>query len=404
MIKLKTEEDRLTVSEITSLIKGSLEQSFSGVHIEGEISNYRPASSGHLYFTLKDAGAMISAVMFRGRAARLDFEPEDGQLVIASGNVSVYEKRGNYQIICERLEKAGAGDILIMLEDRKRKLAAEGLFDESRKKPLPLFPSRVAVITSPTGAAIKDIMRVTRRRNAGVDIVILPAAVQGDAAAAAIERQIRTANRLKLGDVIIVGRGGGSLEDLLPFSEEGVVRAIADSTIPVISAVGHEIDLALSDLAADVRAPTPSAAAEIVSANRVELIQHIQQMHSRMAGEITRRLERITMLLGHFSAENLERNFRIMIQPMLLRLDDAKEDLIRAMKDITVRTRHRLQLADRGLESQSPLSILDKGYALITDTSTHEIITDASTTKPGDEISVRLKRGSLDARITGVEP
>jgi exodeoxyribonuclease VII large subunit len=404
VIKVKSAADRLTVSEITSLIKRSLEHSFSGVRIEGEISNYRPSSSGHLYFTLKDAGAMISAVMFRGRASRLDFAPEDGQLVIASGNISVYEKRGNYQIICERLEKAGVGDILAMLEERKRKLAAEGLFDETRKKPLPLFPSRVAVVTSPTGAAIKDILRVTRRRNAGVNIVILPAQVQGDAAAPVIERQIRAANRLKLGDVIVVTRGGGSLEDLLPFSDERVVRAVAESSIPIISAVGHEIDLSLSDLAADVRAATPSAAAEIVSANRVELVQHIHQIRSRMEGEIAQRLERIQMLLGHFSTENLERSFRVLIQPLLLRLDDAKEDLIRSMKDLTLSKRHRLELGERGLNSQSPLSILDRGYALVSTRDTNELITTAGTAKPGDEVNIRLKQGSLGARVTEVKP
>ncbi|MBT3273514.1 MAG: exodeoxyribonuclease VII large subunit, partial [Spirochaetales bacterium] len=231
-----------SVSEITTLIKRSLESEYSGVRIEGEISNFRPAASEHLYFTLKDADAMISAVMFRGRASRLSFQPEDGQLVVAGGNISVYAKRGNYQIICDSLTKAGVGEILVMLEERKKRLAAEGLFDDVYKKPLPLFPSKIAVVTSPTGAALQDIMRVTRRRNAGIDIVVLPALVQGDGAAEAIAKQIKTANQHRLGDVIVVGRGGGSLEDLLPFSEEVVVRAVAESELPIISAVGHEID------------------------------------------------------------------------------------------------------------------------------------------------------------------
>lgn len=396
-------DSRFTVSEITALIKRSLEDEFSGIKIEGEISNFRPSSTGHLYFTLKDERAVISAVMFRSRAARLSFSPEDGQKVIASGSISVYEKRGNYQIICERLEIAGEGNLLLLLEERKKKLAAMGLFDESRKKPLPLFPSRVAVVTSPTGAALRDILRVTRRRNAGVDIVVLPSPVQGDGAAPIIARQIAAANTYGLGDVIIIGRGGGSLEDLLPFSEEVVVHAVAGSEIPVISAVGHEIDLALSDLAADVRAPTPSAAAEIVSASRIELLQRIQQIRIRLEGEIHRRIERIRLLLTRFSTEDLERNFRILIQPLLLRLDDAKEELVRGMKERALQTGHRLELLKSALESQSPYAILGKGYSLVTDRKTNTLITDSAQTGPGNAITVKLSRGSLGAEVTEVE-
>ena len=314
----------LRVSEITALIKNTLEQTFYGVAIEGEISNYRPAASGHLYFTLKDSDSMIQAVMFRGKASRLDFTPGDGQLVIARGNVSVYAKRGNYQILCDSLKKAGEGELLALLEKRKRLLAAEGLFEEERKQSLPLYPARVAVITSPTGAAIRDILRVLGRRSAGIDLVVLPSVVQGDAAAESIANQLRVANDHNLGDVIIVGRGGGSLEDLLPFSEEVVVRAIAESKIPVISAVGHEIDIALSDLVADVRAPTPSAAAEIVSAQREELLQRVNIASERITHNLTTQIERRRMLLDRFQPETLERSFRILIQPILLRLDDAR--------------------------------------------------------------------------------
>ncbi len=264
-------ERPLSVSALTALVKELLEESLPSVLVEGEISNCRPASSGHLYFTLKDKGAMLQAVMFRYRSKVTGFEPVDGALARARGNITVYAARGQYQMIVERLERAGEGDILAMLEDRKRALAAEGLFDESRKRALPRFPSRVAIVTSPTGAAIRDILNVLKRRNAGMDLVVLPTAVQGEAAAAQIASQIAAANRLSLGDVLIVGRGGGSIEDLLPFSDELVVRAIAASRIPVISAVGHEIDWALSDFAADLRAPTPSAAAELVSESRIAL-------------------------------------------------------------------------------------------------------------------------------------
>jgi exodeoxyribonuclease VII large subunit len=392
-----------SVSEITTLIKRSLESEYSGVRIEGEISNFRPAASEHLYFTLKDADAMISAVMFRGRASRLSFQPEDGQLVVAGGNISVYAKRGNYQIICDSLTKAGVGEILVMLEERKKRLAAEGLFDDVYKKPLPLFPSKIAVVTSPTGAALQDIMRVTRRRNAGIDIVVLPALVQGDGAAEAIAKQIKTANQHRLGDVIVVGRGGGSLEDLLPFSEEVVVRAVAESELPIISAVGHEIDLSLSDLAADVQAPTPSAAAEIVSANRLELQLRVDEISRRLETVLLQRTERIRLLLGQFSPENLERNFRMLIQPALLRLDDAKEELVRGMKEICVSARHRLELIDREFEAASPMEILAKGYALVSDSETGTLLSNSAQTEEGKNISIRLAEGNLGARVTEVE-
>ncbi len=390
------------VSEITSLIKDTLENSFYDIAVEGEISNFRAAASGHYYFTLKDSDAMIQAVMFRGRTGRLTFQPEDGQLVIARGNISVYAKRGNYQIICERLEMAGEGTILALLEKRKQALAAEGLFDESRKRPLPLYPSRVAVVTSPTGAAIRDILNVIGRRSAGIDLVILPAVVQGDEAARTIARQIRLANTHRLGDVVIVGRGGGSLEDLLPFSEEIVVRAIAESEIPVISAVGHEIDITLSDLAADVRAPTPSAAAEIVSARREELLQRIRTIVERMESEIRRRAEHARAILKHFTPQTLERSFRVLIQPVLLRLDDAKEALIRAMSDRVTRLSHGLALAVRELEAVSPIGLLEKGYAVVRERDTGRVVTDASSQRAGSKLNIRLHRGTMDAEVEEV--
>ncbi len=288
----ETIDKLFSVSEITSLIKDSLEGSFRGVRISGEISNCRPSSTGHLYFTLKDKDAMISAVMFKGRQKGLAFTPKDGMLVNASGNISVYALRGSYQIICDSLEKAGEGDLLAMLEERKQKLAEEGLFDSSRKKPLPLFPSKIAVVTSPTGAAVRDILRVTGRRNSGLNIVILPAPVQGDAAAKKIAEQIRRADEYNLADVVIIGRGGGSLEDLLPFSDEAVVRAVAECSLPIISAVGHEIDRSLSDYAADVSAPTPSAAAEIVSAGHGELADRVRTSYESIVREMRSQSER----------------------------------------------------------------------------------------------------------------
>ena len=230
-------EQIFSVSQITDLIKDILESSFRNIKIEGEISNWRPSAAGHIYFTLKDNNAQIKAVMFRGSAYKLNFRPKDGDKVCCTGSLSVYAPQGNYQIIVNSMEPVGSGNILQMLEERKRKLAAEGLFDSDRKRQLPLFPRTIGVVTSPTGAAIRDILNVTRRRNSTIDVVVLPAIVQGEGAADTIVKMIEIANFYQMCDVLIVGRGGGSLEDLLPFSEETVVRAIANSKIPTISAV-----------------------------------------------------------------------------------------------------------------------------------------------------------------------
>lgn len=395
-------EHRFQVSEITAHIKEILEQSFSTVTIEGEVSNFRPAASGHWYFTLKDREATIQAVMFKYRSSRVTFSPSDGQKVVVRGNISVYAKRGNYQIMCETMEKAGEGDILAMLEERKRKLAAEGLFDEALKRPLPFFPSRIAVVTSPTGAAIRDILQVLGRRSSGLDVVVLPAPVQGDSAGPKIAAQIRRANMLGLGDVIITGRGGGSLEDLLPFSEEEVVRAIADSEIPVISAVGHEIDRSLSDYAADVAAPTPSAAAELVSRSREELFERVSRLKEEMSTRIQNRAENTRLLIRQFTTENLEERFRQILQPYQLRLDDAKEEMLRGLQDMLTATRHRIEMLKASIEGNSPLTILRKGYAVVTDHTSGELLTSSGKTAPGNTLDIRLYKGRLGARVESI--
>ncbi len=387
------------VSEITGLIRRTLETEYSGIRVKGELSNVKQSSAGHLYFSLKDGKAIVSCVMFRGRFAHLHFQPVDGQEVIVGGNISVYAQRGVYQIICESMEKSGEGDILATLEERKKRLAAEGLFDTGRKKPLPLLPARLAVVTSPTGAAIRDILRVTGRRNAGVDIVILPAPVQGEEAAEKIAAQIRRANTWGLGEVIIVGRGGGSLEDLLPFSEEVVVRAIAESEIPVVSAVGHETDISLADLAADMRAPTPSAAAEIVTAAREELIQRVDEQKESITTAIERMIERVRLSLDRFTPEAIEMNFRVLLQPFLTRFDDDKEDMIHAFTDLVRQARHRLELSVRELGGLSPLEILKKGYSVVTDGKTGALLTDASKTSAGNKVDIRMHRGSIRAHV-----
>ena len=286
-----------SVSQITDLIKEILETSFRTITIEGEISNWRPSAAGHIYFTLKDNNAQIKAVIFRGAAMKLNFRPKDGDKVRCTGSLSVYAPQGNYQIIVNTMEIAGAGNILQMLEERKRKLAAEGLFDDSRKKPLPVMPKTIGVVTSPTGAAIRDILNVTKRRNPGMNILVLPAIVQGDGAAQTICKMLEIANFYELCDVLIVGRGGGSLEDLLPFSEESVVRAVAASKIPTISAVGHEIDWALCDYAADRRAPTPSAAAEMAVPLLADLLQNLAACKDDLYNTIKARTERTRLMV-----------------------------------------------------------------------------------------------------------
>ena len=388
---------KLSVSELTDLIKQNLEGAFASVVVEGELSNCRPSSTGHLYFTLKDAGAGISAVMFKNRLRFLAFEPKDGMLLRVRGGVSVYPPRGSYQIVCEEMEQAGAGEILALLEKRKRDLAAEGLFDEERKRPIPRFPAVVGVVSSPTGAAVRDILNVLGRRAGGVRVIILPAPVQGNEAAALIARRIQQANQWKLADVLIVGRGGGSLEDLLPFSGEAVVRAAAASQIPVVSAVGHEIDWALLDFAADLRAPTPSAAAELVSENREAALEAVRNLGGTLFSVIKARLERARLLVKPFSLEDLEYRFRAILQPRLVRFDDAKEGLLDALSAKTGELRRRLELALRGLEAGSPLAVLERGFSVVVNEQTGRLVRRAADARTGDRLSIRPLEGVIRA-------
>ena len=356
---------KLTVTELTELIRRTLEGGFPQVVVEGELSNYRPSSTGHLYFTLKDSGASIQAIMFRNRIRSLTFEPKDGMLLKVRGSLSVYAQRGTYSIVVEEMERSGEGDLLAMLEERKRKFAAEGLFAEERKRRIPRFPETVAVISSPTGAALQDILNILKRRARGVRVVILPAPVQGAEAAPIIARRIEQANQWRLGDVLIVGRGGGSLEDLLPFSEELVVRAVAASRIPVVSAVGHEIDWALSDFAADLRAPTPSAAAELVSESREDTLQNVRIMRNELLSSIKSRIERIRLLARPFRADDMEYRFRSILQPRLMRFDEARDAVIENMQERTIELRRRLDLARTGLEAASPLAVMERGFSVV---------------------------------------
>jgi len=391
-------QKHLTVTELTEQIRSCLEGSFSVICVEGEISNCRPASSGHLYFSLKDSGAKIDAVMFKNRLKTLTFEPKDGMLLRVRGSISVYAPRGTYSIVCEEMEIAGSGEILALLEKRKQKLAAEGLFDADRKKTLPRFPSVVGVVSSPTGAALRDILNILARRAPNLKVLILPAPVQGEEASAIIAARIKQANRWKLADVLIVGRGGGSLEDLLPFSGEDVVRAVAESKIPVVSAVGHEIDWALCDFAADLRAPTPSAAAELISENYSSIFETIKNTVYDLSSVMRARIEKARLLLRPFDLKDLEYRIRAILQPRLIRLDDSKEDLINSIKDKCALLRNRIELAGAVLAAASPLSAMEKGFSIVTDNK-GKVITSAAAVKHGDKLNIRPLKGSIDAVV-----
>ena len=390
-----------TVSELNGIIKEILE-GFPVITLEGEISNYRPNSSGHLYFNLKDNSSIISAVMFRGAAYSLSFAPKDGMKVQVTGKLSVYGPQGKYQIIISKMSIAGEGDILRMIEERKRKLAAEGLFDQTKKKKLPAFPKTIGIVTSPTGAALRDILQITKRRNKCISVNIFPALVQGTDAAATIAQQIKTANTFNLCEVLIVGRGGGSLEDLLPFSEECVVRAIAESHIPVVSAVGHEIDWALSDYAADLRAPTPSAAAEIVVPQLSEIKTILLQYSNELYENSMNRVEKIKLMIKNFKPENLEMQFRSIEQPLLQRFDNAKEGLFQNIIQKLRDTRQYIENCETVLENASPQTIFNRGYSMVRNKNSGEIVRSTENIQEGTELEIVPASGKITATVTSI--
>lgn len=385
---------KLSVSELTTLIKTTLETSFYGLTVEGEISGFRPASTGHWYFSLKDQSAVISCCMWRSSIPRVPFRPKDGMRVIVTGSISVFEPRGTYQIICTSMRLAGEGDILAMLEERKRKYDALGYFDPAIKKPIPVRPSRVAVITSPTGAALQDILQITGRRNKGMDIIILPAVVQGADAAPTIAARIREVNEFLLADVMIVGRGGGSIEDLLPFSEECVIEAIHESVIPVISAVGHEIDWAISDYVADLRAPTPSAAAELVCQSSLDQIEKVNQLRSSMYDALIGRLNTIKLRIAAFSPAAAHAQLESRLNRVRMTLDSDTVSLSHRMESLISARKSKAELLRHKIMALSPLSVLERGYSITSD-SQGRTVRSASQVSCGDKLTLTLKDGKI---------
>jgi exodeoxyribonuclease VII large subunit len=436
-----------TVSQLTAEIKTLLERNFESLWVEGEISNVRLPSSGHLYFTLKDESAQVRGVMFRLQTRLLKFEPADGLQVICYGRLSVYEPRGEYQIVADYLEPKGLGALQLAFEQLKEKLAREGLFDPAHKKPMPHLPQKIGIVTSPTGAAIRDILKIIDRRFANVHILLYPVRVQGAGAAAEIARAIGELNHWPGIDVIIAGRGGGSLEDLWAFNEEAVARAIFNSRVPILSAVGHEVDFTIADFVADLRAPTPSAAAELVVKNKVELIQSLQSLGRRLGNAsrtaLEARRERLLSLIHRLGDP------RKGLSDRRLRLDDLFSRLSYAMGQGLLRKKERLrlkadslillhpgrrlaehthrlaQLATRltlalrqqlrffrqrtegymgKLQSLSPLAVLERGYSIARLLPSKEVIRRASRLKGEDRVSVKVYRGEFIARVEEVNP
>ena len=441
---LSRERRVFSVSELTASIRAALETGFGEIWVEGELSNCRAWNTGHVYFTLKDTDAQIKAVMFRSVVRYLKFKPEDGMHVIVRGQLSVYAPKGEYQIVCEHLEPHGLGALQMAFEQLKKKLQAEGLFDQSRKRALPALPSTIGIVTSLDGAALRDIIKVLGRRHPNAHLLIRPTRVQGEGAAADIAAALRSIVKIPNVDVVIVGRGGGSLEDLHAFNQEPVARAIAASPVPVVSAVGHEVDFTIADFVADLRAPTPSAAAELVVTAKDEFCARISRLEQRLlsaaradvqrrrgsvhalvsrrglagwhtrlamrgrhAAELTYRLRRNTTA-GVGQRERAFRTLRLRLEARDLRrrlagirsrLTDARGRLHASAESTRHRSESRLASLAGRLENLSPLGVLARGYAVCWNADRTRIIRSAASVKPGDRVRVTLQEGELQCDV-----
>jgi exodeoxyribonuclease VII large subunit len=436
-----------TVRALVAAVRTHVEREYTDAWVEGEISNFRAPDSGHLYFTLKDGNAQIRVVMFSSKARLLRFRPADGMQVVVRGRVTIYEDRGELQIAAEYLEPKGAGGLQIAFEQLKAKLDAEGLFAAERKKAIPTLPSRIGIVTSPQAAALRDILKILRRRHHSVNVVIYPAQVQGDAAAFEVATGVRYFNQSRSVEVIIVGRGGGSAEDLAAFNDEGLARTVAASEIPVISAIGHETDFTIVDFVADLRAPTPSAAAELVIRSRIEIEGQAEAARERLVRAMERRLLEARHALteraqhGAFArmmdlirqrqqrvddlTYRLEREERLTLEKLRRRWEsfaaavrhyDARRvlagmrrelevesaALVGGMRNLLLQHKVRAERMTTALEALSPLAILERGYALVFDDA-GQLVKEASQVKAGDEISARVARGEIRAVVNEAE-
>ena len=444
-----------TVSELTTRIKTALEKDFPEVWVQGQITNYRKPGSGHMYFALKDEKAQLHAVMYKFQNLYLRFTPEDGMEVLCRGRISVYEARGEYQLILDQMEPLGKGALQVAFEQLKAKLEKEGLFAEARKRPIPEFPRRVAIITSPTGAVIQDMLRVIRHKSPGLQVLVIPSRVQGEGAAEELARALEMANRPEVAapldrlplEAVVLARGGGSLEDLWAFNEEVLARAIAASRLPVISAVGHEVDYTIADFVADYRAATPTAAAEKIAAAEADLLERLHEIEMRMIqaclGQLDRLGERASMLLRALAdprqalADKMQRvddlSFRLAGagRSQLALVQGRVESLSRELRAREPRTRlrqdrirfqafcaalgqagrrqletaqARIELAAQKLDALSPLQTLARGYSIARRSDTLEVVRNAGQVAVGDRIDLTLQQGILDCEVRGKQP
>lgn len=440
----KTPQRRVwKVSELAAELRSEVERAFSDLWIQGEISDLRPAASGHIYFTLKDESAQLSVVLFRRQAMLLRFRPEDGLHILLRGKLSVYEQRGQMQLVAEHLEPMGAGSLQLAFEQVKRQLQREGLFDSERKKPLPSFPHCVGIVTSPAGAVVRDFVNIVSRRHAALRVLVYPALVQGESAATEVATGIAWFNRTHEVDMIVLARGGGSLEDLAPFNSESLARAIAASKLPVVSAIGHETDFTIADFVADLRAPTPSAAAELITAAQHKVEEHLEQLtqrldratryalmqareryarlsapaaFARMRDNLNLRQQRLDELsfrmesawrsqlqaasqrLQHLTSSVLRYDVSHRLLFVRERLDALTARLLRAHSALASSRRAGFEALERQLLSLSPLGVLNRGYALVYDES-GALLRNAADAEPGQMLSTRLARGTIHSRV-----
>lgn len=393
-----------SVSQVNKLIKALVEgeRRFANIQVRGEISNFKRYSSGHCYFTLKDAGGVLKAVMFKTAARTLRFEPQNGDTVIAVGRISVYERDGVYQLYTDLMIPEGTGDLMLTFEQLKQKLLNEGLFDESRKKQLPVNPKTVGIITSPSGAAVRDLITVSRRRNKGIKLLLYPVRVQGKEAPAEIAHAIEFMNRNKMADVLIVGRGGGSIEELWAFNEEQTVRAVAASEIPVVSAVGHETDFTLTDFAADKRAATPSQAAEIVVADANAYLNSVAELEKRLKNTVLKRLALSETTLEHLQNSWALSNPQRMLEGRMQRFDFASVRLEQVFNAALTQKQHSCGVLAAKLDALSPLTVLARGYS-VTENTDGKIIRSIADVRWGDEIVTQVGDGNVISVVQHTE-
>ena len=392
-----------SVTEVNNYIKTLLDRDalLTNLCIRGELSNYKVYPSGHHYFTLKDAGGAMRCVMFKGSAMRLRFRPENGMKVLVTGRITVFPRDGAYQLYCEFLTPEGVGDLYVAFEQLKAKLQAESLFDPAHKKPIPRYPERIAIITSSAGAAIHDMLRILGKRYPLTKVILLPVRVQGVEAPPEICGAIRYVNRFQLADVIITGRGGGSMEDLWAFNDERVARAIYNSEIPVISAVGHEPDVTISDFVADLRAATPSNAAELAVPDQAELRQQLQSLQSRMQQAMTRKLKLSRQQLDNLKSKRVLQSPMNYLQDRRMLVDYHQKQLNACMHQHLSGKKQALIRLAAGLDAMSPLKVLARGYSMTRD-GQGCVLTQADQLQVGDRITVTLRNGELDAVVETV--